>query len=187
MYEHVWSPLSARQGEALRVVSVRGGRSDQITPYAIAAGDSPDWSPGGRWLIFRTDADQEGGPSRLFMVHPDGSGLKDFETPGDTVLSSSFSPDGDWIVLASPSRGGAFDLYVMKEQPGLEIVVTGSITLCHTLIEAGLVDEYRLFVYPVVQGRGRRLFPDGFQCPELRLLEVKAFRSGITYSRYTHS
>jgi dihydrofolate reductase len=63
-------------------------------------------------------------------------------------------------------------------------VITGSITLCHTLIAAGLVDEYRLFVYPVVQGRGRRLFPEGFECPELRLVEAKAFRSGITYSRY---
>jgi dihydrofolate reductase len=47
-----------------------------------------------------------------------------------------------------------------------------------------LVDEYRLFVYPVVQGRGRRLFPDGFQLPALRLLDAKSFRSGITYSRY---
>jgi dihydrofolate reductase len=59
--------------------------------------------------------------------------------------------------------------------------------LCHTLIGAGLVDEYRLFVYPVVQGRGRRLFPDGFELPKLKLLEAKAFRSGITYSRYARS
>ena len=43
----------------------------------------------------------------------------------------------------------------MKEKPGEDIVVTGSITLCHALIEAGLVDQYWLFVYPVVQGRGR--------------------------------
>jgi dihydrofolate reductase len=60
----------------------------------------------------------------------------------------------------------------VKEQQGRDIVVTGSITLCHTLINAGLVDEYRLFVYPVVQGRGRRLFPDGFEVPRLRLLEA---------------
>jgi dihydrofolate reductase len=53
----------------------------------------------------------------------------------------------------------------LKEQPGQDIVVTASITLCHTLIRAGLVDEYRLFVYPAVQGRGRRLFPDGFEIP----------------------
>ncbi len=72
----------------------------------------------------------------------------------------------------------------LKEQPGRDIVTTGSITLCHALIEAGLVDEYRLFVYPVVQGRGRRLFPDGFEVPRLTLLDAKAFRNGITYSRY---
>ena len=72
----------------------------------------------------------------------------------------------------------------LKERPGQDVVVTGSITLTHALIAAGLVDEYRLFTYPVVQGRGRRLFPDGYEVPRLRLLESKAFRSGITYSRY---
>jgi dihydrofolate reductase len=76
------------------------------------------------------------------------------------------------------------EVRALKEQPGQDIVVTGSIMLCHTLIVAGLVDEYRLFVYPVVQGRGRRLFPDGFELPESRLLDTKAFRSGIAYSRY---
>jgi TolB protein len=113
-YERLWSPLSKRQGLALHVVSARGGRSHQVTPYSIAAGDSPDWSPDGRWLIFRTHADEVGGPSELSLVHSDGSGLRHFDTPGDTVLSSSFSPDGNWIVYAAPGRGGAFDLYVMR-------------------------------------------------------------------------
>ncbi|MFE2984940.1 dihydrofolate reductase family protein [Streptomyces sp. NPDC059262] len=53
-----------------------------------------------------------------------------------------------------------------------------------TLIEAGLVDEYRLFVYPVVQGRGRRLFPDGYEVPRLRLVDAKPFESGIVLLRY---
>jgi hypothetical protein len=35
-----------------------------------------------------------------------------------------------------------------------------------------------------VQGRGRRLFPGGFEVPALKLLDAKAFRCGITYSRY---
>jgi dihydrofolate reductase len=72
----------------------------------------------------------------------------------------------------------------LKQQPGADIVVTGSITLCHALIEAGLVDEYRLFVYPVVQGRGRRLFPDGYQVPRLRLIASRRFRTGIVLHAY---
>jgi dihydrofolate reductase len=66
----------------------------------------------------------------------------------------------------------------LKEPPGKDIVVTGSVTLCHALIEAGLVNQYRLFVYPVVQGRGRSPFPDGFELPRLKLLDAKSFRSG---------
>ena len=75
----------------------------------------------------------------------------------------------------------------MKEQPGRDIVVTGSITLCHALIGAGVVDEYRLFVYPFVQGRGRRLFPDDVELGQFELLDAKTFRSGITFGRYAPS
>jgi hypothetical protein len=43
-----------------------------------------------------------------------------------------------------------------------------------------------LFVYPAVQGRGRRLFPDGVRLPALRLVDTKSFRNGVTYSRYAN-
>ncbi len=72
----------------------------------------------------------------------------------------------------------------LKDQPGRDIVVTGSIMLTHALIVAGLVDEYRLFTYPVVQGRGRRLFPDGTEVPRLRRLDAKPFANGVTYTAY---
>jgi dihydrofolate reductase len=73
----------------------------------------------------------------------------------------------------------------LKSQPGKDIVLTGSISLAHTLIASGVVDEYRLFVYPTVQGRGRRLFPDGAAIPKLSLAAPpKCFRSGITLLRY---
>jgi dihydrofolate reductase len=95
--------------------------------------------------------------------------------------------DPQWQNSTVLSGDPVAEVRALKEQPGQDIVVTGSITLCHALIVAGLVDEYRLFVYPVVQGDGRRLFPDGFKLPKLRLLEAKVFRSGITYSRYSRA
>jgi dihydrofolate reductase len=73
----------------------------------------------------------------------------------------------------------------LKSRPGKDIVLTGSISLAHALIASGVVDEYRLFVYPTVQGRGRRLFPDGAAIPKLSLAAPpKCFRSGITLLRY---
>ncbi len=116
----------------------------------------------------------------------DPTGISDYLNRVQKYVVSSTTGDPQWENSTVLSNDPVEEVRALKAEPGQDIVVTGSITLCHTLIEAGLVDEYRLFVYPVVQGRGRRLFPDGFECPELRLLEAKAFRSGITYSRYAH-
>ena len=58
----------------------------------------------------------------------------------------------------------------LKREPGGEIGVTGSISVVHSLIAAGAVDQYRLFVYPVVLGRGARLFQDARQVGKLGLV-----------------
>jgi dihydrofolate reductase len=52
------------------------------------------------------------------------------------------------------------EIRALKSETGADIVTTGSIRLVRELIAAGLVDEYRLFAYPVVIGRGQRLFAD---------------------------
>jgi dihydrofolate reductase len=62
--------------------------------------------------------------------------------------------------------------------------VTGSMSLMPELVAGGVVDEYRLFVYPVVLGRGRRLFADATSAPRLRLAETRPFDSGIVLLRY---
>ena len=92
--------------------------------------------------------------------------------------------DPQWQHTTVLSGDPVAEVGALKDAPGRDIVVTGSISLCHALITAGLVDEYRLFVYPIVQGRGRRLFPEGVQLRRFRRLDVKAFRGGVTYSCY---
>jgi dihydrofolate reductase len=53
------------------------------------------------------------------------------------------------------------------------ILVAGSGTLVRTLLEADLVDELRLMVFPTILGRGRRLFPDGIDRRKLELVESR--------------
>jgi len=59
-----------------------------------------------------------------------------------------------------------------KETDGM-ILVAGSGTLVATLLQADLVDELRLMVFPTILGRGRRLFPDGIERLKLTLAESK--------------
>jgi dihydrofolate reductase len=53
------------------------------------------------------------------------------------------------------------------------VLVAGSATLVRTLLEANLVDELRLMVFPTVLGRGKRLFPDGIDRLKLKLVESR--------------
>jgi dihydrofolate reductase len=61
----------------------------------------------------------------------------------------------------------------LKEETAGTILVSGSGTLVATLLEAGLVDELRLMVFPTILGRGRRLFPDGIDRLKLTLAESR--------------
>jgi dihydrofolate reductase len=114
----------------------------------------------------------------------DATGITAYLNQVQKYVVSSTLTDPQWDNSTILSGDPVAEVRELKERPGQDIVVTGSITLCHALIPAGLVDEYRLFVYPLVQGRGRRLFPDGYELPSLRLLESKSFRGGIAFLRY---
>lgn len=59
----------------------------------------------------------------------------------------------------------------LKAKPGGELQVHGSCGLAHTLHDAGLIDEYRLVIFPVVLGRGKRLFHDGSVPGSLTLID----------------
>jgi len=115
----------------------------------------------------------------------DKTGITDYLNNVEKYVVSSTMVDAGWQNSMVLSGDPVENVRGIKERPGKDIVLTGSITLTHALIAAGLVDEYRLFVYPVVQGHGRRLFPDGYEIPRLRLVNTRSFVSGITLLVYT--
>ncbi|TDB83632.1 alpha/beta fold hydrolase [Actinomadura sp. KC216] len=65
------------------------------------------------------------------------------------------------------------DVAELKRQPGEDILVNGSARLVQALAARGLVDEYRLMVYPIVLGGGQRLFADGAAEESLRLVDAR--------------
>jgi dihydrofolate reductase len=72
----------------------------------------------------------------------------------------------------------------MKAEGDGEILIFGSASIVHQLAPHGLVDEYRLMVYPTLLGAGKRLFPDGMKAP-LALAECQQLGGGIVLTRYT--
>jgi dihydrofolate reductase len=114
----------------------------------------------------------------------DVTGVRDHLNEVDKYVLSETLQDPAWersTVLRGPLLEEVREL---KAQPGKGIVVTGSMSLMPELIAGGVVDEYRLFVYPVVLGCGRRLFADATSVPRLQLAETRPFRSGIVLLRY---
>ena len=71
----------------------------------------------------------------------------------------------------------------LKQQPGKNIVMSGSATLARSLLREGLVDELHLIFHPVVVGQGARLFEDGDK-HALELADSKTFGSGVVYAMY---
>lgn len=77
-------------------------------------------------------------------------------------------------------------LAALKEVPGNDLAVVGSVTLLKSLLGAGLLDELQLMMHPVIAGRGAHLFEDG---PPLafELISVAALRTGVLHAVYTAS
>lgn len=71
----------------------------------------------------------------------------------------------------------------LKQLPGKKILMDGSSVLAQTLAANDLIDEYRLHVYPLVLGSGKRLFPAGKRL-EFKLIEATPLPTGVVYLRY---
>jgi dihydrofolate reductase len=72
----------------------------------------------------------------------------------------------------------------LKQEDGPELQVHGSGNFVQTLLRAGLVDEFRLWVFPLVLGEGKRLFADGTIPGGLRLVDSTVSTTGVVIGTY---
>jgi dihydrofolate reductase len=114
----------------------------------------------------------------------DETGVAEYLDNVSKYVVSSTMKDPGWERSTVLSGDLEDNVRELKSKSGKDIVVTGSIALVHQLIALGLVDEYRLFVYPVVLGRGARLFEDATNVPNLKLVDSRSFRSGVVLTSY---
>lgn len=112
----------------------------------------------------------------------DPTGVSDYLDAVDKYVVSSTLDDPGWQNTTVLRGDVVEEVQRLKAADGRDIVATGSIELVQTLIAERLVDEYRLFVFPVVVGRGARLFESA--AVSLRLLEARPFVSGAVLLRY---
>jgi dihydrofolate reductase len=72
----------------------------------------------------------------------------------------------------------------LKSQDGPEIQVHGSPGLIQTLLRHDLIDQFRLWIFPVVLGTGKRFFGDGTTPVGLKLVDSKVSKTGVTINVY---
>ena len=79
---------------------------------------------------------------------------------------------------------GAKDVARLKHEDGPALVTQGSTELVHTLLAAGLVDEIRTFTFPVLLGKGKRLFDETSQPRAFKLTHNAVSPSGLIHATY---
>jgi dihydrofolate reductase len=94
------------------------------------------------------------------------------------------APWGKWQPATIISDDPVETIRQLKQKPGKNIVVWGSLKLSQTLINANLIDEYYLHIVPVMLGSGFPLFSSDTNHRKLQLVESKIYPAGINMLRY---
>jgi dihydrofolate reductase len=121
--------------------------------------------------------------AEFWPTAPEEAGPKPLNDATKYVVSSG-SPSLDWgpaVLIGGDVAAGVAEL---KDGDGPELQVHGSGNLLQTLMRHGLVDVYRLVVFPVVIGSGRRLFAEGAIPASLRLVDSKVSTTGVHIGTY---
>jgi dihydrofolate reductase len=110
---------------------------------------------------------------------PEETGAKVFNDATKYVASRGRPDLSAWSNSLLVEGDAADGLAALKAEDGPELQVHGSANLIQTLLRHNLVDEYRLWVFPVVIGSGKRLFGDGAIPSGLRLVDSKVSTTGV--------
>ncbi len=114
---------------------------------------------------------------------PEDTGAKVFNDATKYVASRS-PRKLEWSNSVLIEGDAAEGLAALKNEDGPELQVHGSANLIQTLLRNNLVDEYRLWVFPVVIGSGKRLFADGTIPAGLKLVDSTVSTTGVVIGRY---
>src|SRR5918999_1696803 len=103
--------------------------------------------------------------------------------PRPTVESRSH-PTLEWRNSVLIEGDAAEGIAALKKEDGPELQVHGSGNLIQTLLRHNLVDQYRLLVFPLVIGSGKRLFSEGTIPAGLKLVDSKVSTTGVVIGTY---
>jgi dihydrofolate reductase len=95
------------------------------------------------------------------------------------VVFSGTLETAEWNNLRLVKTDAAEEVLRLKQQPGKDMVILGSATLASSLLQQGLIDEYRVILNPVLIGAGNPLFKGIKQTLRLKLQQTKLFASGV--------
>ena len=114
-------------------------------------------------------------------VWPDMAEFADYKVMPKYVVSTTLTEDqlvsnwGQTTILRSVD-----DVAALKQTDGGPVIIHGSVTLNHSLADAGLIDRYHLLVYPLLLGAGKRLFPaTDKDTQKLQLVEHAVYANGV--------
>lgn len=100
------------------------------------------------------------------------------------VVSTTLDEVGAWQNSTLVTGDPAIELNDLRQRPGRKAMILGSATLVRSLLSRGLIDELVLFLFPVVVGRGKRLFDDPSARLTLELVECETFQQGAVRLAY---
>lgn len=110
-------------------------------------------------------------------------GVADKMNSAPKYVVSTTLQKADWNNSTQIKSNVIEEIRKLKQQPGSKIGIIGSVTLVHSLLDAGLIDEIQVLVHPIVLGKGIRLFHDGYRSP-MKLADSKILANGVVFLSY---